>query len=109
MQIIHNTIPATTPEPGMLRQVLAHSPQLMVVRHQLKKGWVGEAHSHPHHQLIYVIGGAIQITIGSETGIARAGDSLVVDGGMRHQATALEDSEVIDVFTPCREDYLPKE
>jgi hypothetical protein len=29
----------------------------------------------------------------------------VVPGGREHQASALEESEVLDVFTPYREDY----
>jgi quercetin dioxygenase-like cupin family protein len=37
---------------------------------------------------------------------ARAGDSFVIRGGVEHQARALEPSVVIDVFTPCREDYV---
>jgi hypothetical protein len=28
-----------TPEPGMKRQILAHSDQLMLVRHHFEKGW----------------------------------------------------------------------
>ncbi|MGA8617774.1 MAG: hypothetical protein WB660_04550 [Candidatus Sulfotelmatobacter sp.] len=27
-------------------------------------------------------------------------------GGVEHGASAIEDSRVIDVFTPCREDYI---
>jgi hypothetical protein len=30
---------------------------------------------------------------------------VVVDGDLDHQASALEDSEVLDIFTPYREDY----
>jgi hypothetical protein len=29
----------------------------------------------------------------------------MVDGGVDHQAWALEESEVLDIFTPVREDY----
>ncbi len=36
----------------------------------------------------------------------RSGDSIIVEGNVEHRATALEDSEVLDVFTPCREDYV---
>ena len=49
---------ATTPEPGMLRQVLAYNPHLMLVRHTFEKGWKGARHSHPHHQMVYVDAGA---------------------------------------------------
>jgi quercetin dioxygenase-like cupin family protein len=97
--------PATHPEPGMTRQVLAYSDQLMLVRHRFEKGWVGAAHSHPHHQLVYVLSGSIRILAGGDEAIANAGDSFIVDGNVEHQAFALEDAEVLDVFTPHREDY----
>ena len=95
-----------TPEPGMKRQVLAHSDQLMLVRHYFDTGWVGARHSHPHHQLVYVVKGAIHVEADGEPAFdCYAGDSFVVNGGVEHQASALEDSEVLDVFTPVREDY----
>lgn len=94
-----------TPEAGMVRQVLANSPQLMLVRHQFEKGWVGARHSHPHHQLVYVTRGHIRFEAQGKTWDLRAGDSVVVDGGVEHQASALEDSEALDIFTPYREDY----
>ncbi|HEU5341191.1 cupin domain-containing protein [Edaphobacter sp.] len=93
------------PEEGMQRQVLAHNDQLMLIRHYFEKGWVGTRHSHPHHQLVYVVSGAIRAEMAGRVVEARAGDSFVVDGGVEHQATALEASEVLDVFTPVREDY----
>ena len=97
--------PKTTPEPGMLRQVLAYNPHLMLVRHQFAKGWIGARHSHPHHQLVYVTRGRIRFEAEGRTWDLRAGDSVVVDGGVEHQASALEDSEALDVFTPYRQDY----
>ena len=93
------------PEAGMKRQVLAHSNELMLVRHYFENGWVGARHSHPHHQLVYVVSGAIRVDVDGRVFDVRAGDSFVVDGGVEHQASALEASEVLDVFTPVREDY----
>src|ERR1700729_1073199 len=101
------TVDARTfePESGMKRQVLAHSNELMLVRHYFEKGWVGARHSHPHHQLVYVISGSIRVDIDGKVFEAHAGDSFIVDGNVEHQASALEPSEVLDVFTPTREDY----
>lgn len=93
------------PEEGMTRQVLAHTDHLMLIRHYFEKGWTGARHSHPHHQLVYVVRGALKLDVGGEVFEAGAGDSFVVDGGVEHQAWALENSEVLDVFTPVREDY----
>ena len=94
-----------TPEPGMVRQVLAHNDHLMLIRHFFEKGWVGARHSHPHHQLVYVVSGSIRVDVDGRVFDVAAGDSFVVDGGVEHQASALEASEVLDVFTPVREDY----
>jgi quercetin dioxygenase-like cupin family protein len=93
------------PELRMKRQVLAHSDQLMLVRHFFEPGWVGARHSHPHHQLVYVVSGTIRVDVDGRVFDVHAGDSFVVDGGVEHQASALEPSEVLDVFTPVREDY----
>jgi quercetin dioxygenase-like cupin family protein len=106
MTLVKNQDPATfTPEPGMRRQVLANTDQLMLVRHYFDQGWVGARHSHPHHQLVYVISGAIRVDVAGKVFDAHAGDSFIVDGNVEHQASALEPSEVLDVFTPTREDY----
>ncbi|MFY9937092.1 MAG: cupin domain-containing protein [Silvibacterium sp.] len=94
-----------SPEEGLSRQVLAYSHQLMLVRHLMEKGWTGARHSHPHEQLVYVISGHLRFSGGGSTFDVRTGDSFVVLGEMEHQASALEESEVLDVFTPYREDY----
>jgi unsaturated pyranuronate lyase len=94
-----------SPEIGLSRQVLAYTGKLMLVRHLMEKGWVGARHSHPHEQLVYIIRGHIQFRGGDRSFDAHAGDSFVVPGGMEHQASAFEESEVLDVFTPSREDY----
>jgi quercetin dioxygenase-like cupin family protein len=55
---------------------------------------------------VYVVSGRLKVTISGETFEIAAGDSFVVRGGVEHQASALEDSVVVDAFTPCRSDYF---
>jgi len=100
-----NATPLSTPESGMIRQVLAYNPHLMMVRHTFSKGWAGARHSHPHHQMVYVTRGHILFEAEGKQWNLRAGDCLVVDGGVEHHASALEYCEVLDVFTPYRQDY----
>lgn len=92
-------------ERGLMRQVLSRGDQMMLVRHVMQAGWEGERHSHPHEQLVYVIRGRLMFTRGAENFEVVGGDSFVVAGGVEHQAVAMEDSEVLDVFAPPREDY----
>jgi quercetin dioxygenase-like cupin family protein len=77
----------------------------MLVRHRFLKGWKGTSHSHPHEQLVYVVAGRILFVGDGETIELRSGDSVIVRGNVEHQAAAPEDSEVLDVFAPGREDY----
>ncbi len=98
----------TSPEQGLRRQVMSYSPSMMLVRHRMRKGWIGAKHSHPHEQMVYVVSGHLVFEHPGGTFEARTGESFLVAGGVEHQASALEDSEVLDVFTPYREDYAPQ-
>ncbi len=102
-----NDVEMTVPEAGLRRQVMSFSPQMMLVRHRMEKGWVGVKHSHPHEQMVYVVSGRLVFESPEGSVETKAGDCFLVPGGVPHQASALEDSEVLDVFTPYREDYAP--
>jgi quercetin dioxygenase-like cupin family protein len=94
------------PERGLQRRVLAYNDKLFLAEHEMVKGWVGTVHSHPHDQVVYVVHGHLRVTCQGATFDSRTGDSFVVRGGVEHGASALEDSLVVDIFTPCREDYI---
>jgi quercetin dioxygenase-like cupin family protein len=100
------SVQPSVPEPGLERRVGAYNEKLFLAEHRMEKGWAGAAHSHPHDQVVYVVSGHLLVTAGDQKFEIHAGDSFVVRGGVLHQASALEPSVVIDVFTPCREDYL---
>ena len=97
---------ASSPEPGLLRQVLAQGARLMLVEHRMSAGWQGARHRHPHEQLVFVLSGAIRVICGQDPAFdAHSGDSFVVPGDVEHEVSALVESRVLDVFTPIREDY----
>jgi quercetin dioxygenase-like cupin family protein len=79
----------------------------MLVRHTMIKGWVGTRHSHPHEEMVYIVSGYLSFEHPGGIFEARTGDGFLVPGGVQHQASALEQSEVLDVFAPYREDYAP--
>jgi quercetin dioxygenase-like cupin family protein len=96
-----------SPEPGLRRQVMSYTDSLMLVRHKMEKGWLGTKHSHPHEQMVYVVHGHLVFEYPDGKFEFRTGESFIVPGNVEHQASALEDSEVLDIFTPYREDYAP--
>jgi quercetin dioxygenase-like cupin family protein len=105
--VTRDAAPEFKPEPGLTRKVMAYNDKLFVAEHQMAQGWKGAVHSHPHDQAVYVVRGHVKVTCQGKTIVLRTGDSFVVRGGVEHGAAALEDSLLVDVFTPCREDYIP--
>jgi quercetin dioxygenase-like cupin family protein len=104
--VAHEKGKESTPESGLKRRVLAYNDKLFLAEHEMVKGWVGTVHDHPHDQIVYVVHGHIRVMCQGNTFDARTGDTFVVRGGVQHGASAIEDSRVVDVFTPCREDYI---
>lgn len=57
----------------------------------------------------YVVSGRHRLIIESDPRIdvvLTAGDSYAIPGNTLHSFEVMEDGEVVDVFTPHREDYL---
>lgn len=100
-----SAIRPSVPEPGLTRRVGAFNGHLLLAEHRMEKGWIGARHSHPHEQVVYVVLGRLRVTVAETTFEVAGGDSFVVSGGVEHHAEALEDAVVVDVFTPCREEY----
>ena len=78
----------------------------MIVWWSIKAGAHAAAHQHPHEQIFWVLKGRMEFRLGSERRMCRAGDIAVIPGGVEHEAWFPEDTEVIDVFSPPREDFL---
>jgi quercetin dioxygenase-like cupin family protein len=79
----------------------------MIVWWSMKAGAHAAAHKHPHEQAFWVISGRMDFRVGGERRMCGAGDVGVVPGGVEHEAWFPEDTEVMDVFSPPREDFLP--
>ncbi|MGE5397018.1 MAG: cupin domain-containing protein [Chitinophagales bacterium] len=90
---------------GVLYQTLAAGSEMMITTMIYEKDAQVPAHAHPEEQAGFVVSGRIELSIGNDVMILSPMDSYVVPGGVLHSAKSLEDSLVIDVFSPPREDY----
>lgn len=98
---IHETAPNVT------RQVLAETPDLMVVAFRFgAPGATGARHSHPHVQATYVQTGRFRFTIGDAVREVGPGDAFVIPGGVPHGCVCIEPGMMVDTFTPRRDDFL---
>ncbi len=93
---------------GVTRRVLAYCDQVMCVENTFEKGAVGPLHTHPHTQLTYVAEGVFSFTIGKETKTVRKGDTLLKQNSVIHGCVCLEKGVLVDIFTPMREDFVPR-
>ncbi len=94
---------------GIEKKTLVYGEKTLMTEFVLHKGRVLPRHTHPHEQTGYLVSGRIRLLIGSDAYEARPGDSWCIPGGMEHGAEILEDSLAVEVFSPVRTDYLPRE
>jgi quercetin dioxygenase-like cupin family protein len=78
----------------------------MLLKVKFEKGAVGAMHEHFHSQATYVESGIFEMTIGLEKKIIRQGDGYFVTPHVVHGIVCIEPGVLIDVFSPCREDFI---
>ena len=95
-----------TVEPGVKSKIMGYDDRIMLVHVIFEKGGFGSIHKHHHSQVSYVSSGVFDITIDGETQKLEEGDSFYVPPNTPHGAFCLEAGELIDVFSPMREDFM---
>lgn len=94
---------------GVNLDSLAVGEKSMVTKMNYVKGNYATTHRHPHEQCGYVISGRYRLVVEAEPmidEILNAGDSYAIPRNVPHSFEVIEGGEVVDVFTPQREDYL---
>ena len=87
------------------RQVV-HTETMTVARIHLRAGAVVPGHEHPNEQVATVLEGRLRFVVGGEEQVVATGESMFVPSGVPHEVEALEDSLVLDVFSPVRDDWV---
>jgi quercetin dioxygenase-like cupin family protein len=95
----------------MLERRLITGDKIMLAYVNLARGCPVPRHQHHHEQITYIQSGALRFWLGedeSEERVVRAGEVIHFPSNVWHKAEAMEDSEVLDVFSPPREDWINK-
>ncbi len=107
-----DSTPLETLNPLISRRLISTERQMMA-QVLLKQGAIVPAHDHHNEQFTYILSGCLRFWIGAHADApgdvftdVRAGEVLVIPGGVRHRAEALEDTLDLDVFNPPRADWL---
>jgi len=88
------------------RRTLAHGDRTVICEFSFKKGTVVPSHSHIYEQTGYLISGKLLFTINGDEHEVNPGDGWCIRANVEHSAFVPEDTVMVEVFSPIREDYL---
>lgn len=95
--------------PGIFIKTLTYGANSLLCEFRLMQGAVIPAHQHPQEQTGYLVQGSLRFFGDEGEAVVQAGWSWNFKGGVSHGAEALVDCVLIEVFSPVRPDYLPRE
>ena len=91
---------------GVWLKNLAHGNLTHMTQLIIEKGAIIPEHSHINEQTGYLISGSLRFFSGENENVVKEGESWSFASGHLHGAEAMEETLVIEVFSPPREDYL---
>jgi quercetin dioxygenase-like cupin family protein len=92
---------------GIVRRTLAYSPSQMLCHFSTNAGATIDLHNHEAAQIGYLISGKVRFFKESgDSFIAEAGSSWAFTPWEKHGAEFLENSEIVEVFSPLRPEYV---
>jgi quercetin dioxygenase-like cupin family protein len=106
-QVNWSAVPSESVAPGVNRQYVS-GDRVTVARFTLKQGALVPRHAHESEQITQVLTGALKFSIDGREVLLRDGDVLQIPSWMEHEVQVLEDTLVIDVFSPLRQDWIDK-
>jgi quercetin dioxygenase-like cupin family protein len=87
------------------RQMI-HTETMTLARVTLRMGALVPMHDHANEQIATVLEGRVRFVVGGEERVVEAGMTVPLGANVPHEVEALDDSVVLDVFSPVREDWL---
>ncbi len=98
-------VPKENLTPLIARQIVTGA-SAMAGMLTLQKGAYVPKHSHVSEQLSYVLEGALRFVVDGREIMVSAGEILVIPAWVEHEATAIEHTVGVDIFSPIRQDWL---
>jgi len=100
-------IPPKKPAEGVEVRII-HGERMTAAFFTIAAGSGVPEHAHPHEQIGTILKGKMELAIGREKHVVTAGGAYHIPSGVTHAGLCLEGpAEVIEIFSPVREDWLP--
>jgi quercetin dioxygenase-like cupin family protein len=90
---------------ALVRRTLAVGDRMLLAEFRAAKGGVVPPHQHDFEQVGYLASGRAEFTIGGRKHVIEPGGGYTIPAGVVHGAEVLEESVIVEVFSPPRDDY----
>jgi len=92
--------------PGIKRQTIAHGKTMYQMVAHLSPGSKMPEHQHPQEQAVHILSGRMKLIVEGTPHELTTGDTFYLASGVPHGVETLEETRVLDTFSPPREEYL---
>jgi len=92
--------------PGIKRQTVASGKNMYQMMATLVAGSKMPEHQHPQEQVVHIIEGRMKLIVNGTPHELSAGDSYYLAPNVPHGVDTLEETRVLDTFSPPRDEYL---
>ena len=92
--------------PGIERQTVATGKSMYQMRAKLKAGSKMPEHQHAQEQVVHILSGRMKLIVEGTAHELKTGDSFYIGSKVPHGVETVEETEVLDTFSPPRDEYL---
>jgi quercetin dioxygenase-like cupin family protein len=92
--------------PGIKRRTHAHGRTMYQMVAELAAGSRMPEHTHSQEQLVHILSGRMKLIVQGVPHELKRGDSYYLASNIPHGVETLEDTRVLDTFSPPRDEYL---
>ena len=90
--------------PGFFGRLI-HTQNMSLVFWEATKGAIVPKHSHINEQIMQVLEGKFEFTLGNVTAIYEPGTFVIIPPNVPHSGRALTACKLMDIFSPVRNEY----
>ena len=92
--------------PGIRRRTVTHGRSMYQMIARLDAGSRMPEHRHPQEQVVHILKGRMQLIVAGVPHELKSGDSFYLASDVLHGVETIEETMVLDTFSPPRDDYL---
>jgi len=92
--------------PGIKRQTLVSGKTMYQMLATLEAGSKMPAHQHPQEQIVHILSGRMKLIVDGTPHELKAGNSHYLASNVPHGVETMEETRVLDTFSPPRGEYL---